>query len=83
MPRKEVKLTEKDVREMTRILEGVREDVENIKSSRQSDATVRLFQDASDTAVASDSVDSVTEVTNPTMIWDDPNRGWDYSEWRE
>lgn len=81
MTRRRITVTDKDVREMARILEGINEEIQDLKSQRQSDATVRLFVDTSDTAIASDAITEITEVPDPTMIWDDPNRGWDYSEW--
>lgn len=83
MPRKRVTVTQKDIREMARILEGINQDIKDIRSQRRSDATVRLFVNTADTAIASDTVVSVTEVADPTMIWDDPNRGWDFSEWKQ
>lgn len=83
MPRQHVHLTKKDIREFVRQIEGINQDIQNLKAQRRSDATVRLLVSSSDTAIASDTVNSATEITSPTMIWDDPDRGWDFSEFKE
>lgn len=83
MVRNEVTVTQKDIREFARILRGIDNDVQDLKESRGSDTTIVLFRSTEDTAVASDTVVVATEILNPTMIWDDPNRGYEQSEWAE
>lgn len=83
MPNRTVPLTEKDIREFARIIRGHDREIQNLKEERQSEGTVRIFRSASDSAVASDTVTTVTTQTETTMIWDDPNHGWDYSEFTE
>lgn len=76
-----VPLTQKDIREFVRILRDFDRDIQNMKEKRQSEGTPRLIRTANENAVASDTVVSVTSVADPAMVWDDPNRGWEYSEW--
>lgn len=83
MPDRTITVTQRDIRETMRMIAGIDEDVQNLKEERQSEGTPRIIRDISESAVASDSVVSVTEIANPTMIWDDPDRGWGYSEWKE
>lgn len=81
MPNQNVTITERDIREFARIIRGMDREQQNMKENRQSEGTPRLVRGVSDAAVASDAVAAVTEISNPTMIWDDPDRGWGYSEW--
>lgn len=83
MPNKTVQVTQRDIREFARIIRGMDTERQNMREDRQSEGTPRLIRGVSESAVASDSVVSVTEISNPTMIWDDANRGWGYSEWSE
>lgn len=83
MVRQNVSVSEKDIREFVRILEGINKDVQDLKESRESDATAILFRGTKDNATASVANLNVSEIANPTMIWDDPDRGWDQSEWAE
>lgn len=83
MVRNEVTVTQKDIREFARILRGIDNDVQDLKESRGSGTTIVLFRSTADTAIASDTVVAATEITNPTMIWDDADRGWAQSEWAD
>lgn len=83
MPNKTITVTQRDIRETMRMIAGIDQEVQTLKEERQSEGTPRIIRDISESAVASDSVVSVTEITNPTMIWDDADRGWGYSEWSE
>lgn len=83
MPNRTVTLTEKDIREFARLLRSFDRDLQSLKEERQSEGTVRLFRRARDSAIASDSVATVTMIDTTTMLWDDPERGWDYSEFLE
>lgn len=83
MPNREVTLTQRDVREFARLIRGMDRDRQEMKEDRQSEGTPRLIRGVDESAVASDSVVSVTEISDPTMIWDDADRGWGYSEWTE
>lgn len=83
MPNETITVTKRDIRETARILRGLDQEIQNLKEERQSEGTPRLIRSVSESAVAADSVVSTTEIANTTMIWDDPDRGWDYSTWTE
>lgn len=82
MPNETITVTKRDIRETARILRGLDDEIQNLKEKRQSEGTPRLIRAVSESAEASDSVVSVSERNDTTMVWDGTD-GWDYSEWIE
>lgn len=79
---KKVTLTQKDIREMTRILAGHDREIQEMREERQSGGVPQLVRDVIENAIADDSV-TVEVINDPTMVWDDSARGYDYAEWVE
>lgn len=77
-----ITVTERDARELARLVRELKTEVQKSTQEQSDNATAQLIRSITESAIASDAV-STTEITSPGMIWDDANRGWDYSEWNE
>lgn len=81
MTRKEITVTQKDIREFARMLQGMNNEVQDMKESRRSGTTVVIFRSTQDKATADDTVTQAQEITDPIMTWD--TDAWDGAEWAE